>query len=532
MNSVNQTKQAIAYLRFSSDSQADGNSLERQSETIQLYAERTGLQIVETFTDEGFSASKGHHVTHGKMGQILKDADAGKYRGCALIVEKDDRFSRLTQDETYMMTRMLIHGGMEIHFAATSQVIRDLNDLPTIILAAVNRAGAKAYTDNLKLHIVKAKESRKDKATNGWILSKNTPWWIRVVGREYNGAKIVNPGRFEAIEERAAVVREIFKLSSQGVGAKNIAKQLANSLGGIDGCIVFVVRTLKNRQVLGEFTPAGREPISGYFPAIIDHELWQSSRSQVDQRRRAWHDGNKRKSDIAHNLFPQLVWDAAVNRPFTFQKVQRGSYLRTNAQKGEKVNTIRYGVFESAMLAYLTREDWGVIAGEKESASYKQAKQDLEAVLRDMDKISRRIQANQSAMDADDIDAAALKILAGKLAKDESAIMTLEEQKVAAQTVVETEKAKCAALYKPEDLLSLVQSGTPDANDTRLKLRAEIKKRIERVSVLIGPFENPEGEQLGDRTLLLHVKFVNGASRLQQVSLETGKSIALSFKAA
>jgi site-specific recombinase XerD len=59
-------------------------------------------------------------------------------------------------------------------------------------------------------------------------------------------------------------------------------------------------------------------------------------------------------------------------------------------------------------------------AGETETEEYKKSKQDLEAILRDIDKISRRIQVNQSAMDSDDIDAGALKILAGKLAKDEA----------------------------------------------------------------------------------------------------------------
>jgi DNA invertase Pin-like site-specific DNA recombinase len=58
------------------------------------------LTLVETLIDEGQSASKGHHITKGKLGHFLKDADNGKYQGFALIVEEMDRLSRLGINET------------------------------------------------------------------------------------------------------------------------------------------------------------------------------------------------------------------------------------------------------------------------------------------------------------------------------------------------------------------------------------------------------------------------------------------------
>ena len=38
-------KKAIAYVRFSSDEQADGNSIERQEGNIKRYAERVDLNL-------------------------------------------------------------------------------------------------------------------------------------------------------------------------------------------------------------------------------------------------------------------------------------------------------------------------------------------------------------------------------------------------------------------------------------------------------------------------------------------------------
>ncbi|SRR6266436_7856669 len=44
-------KPAIAYIRFSSDEQADGNSIERQEGNIKRYAESLDLSLVETLID-------------------------------------------------------------------------------------------------------------------------------------------------------------------------------------------------------------------------------------------------------------------------------------------------------------------------------------------------------------------------------------------------------------------------------------------------------------------------------------------------
>jgi DNA invertase Pin-like site-specific DNA recombinase len=72
---------AIAYIRFSSDEQGNGSSIKRQTDNVNAYASQMGLDIIETMLDDGYSASKGHHLSHGKLGKILADAEAGKFKG-------------------------------------------------------------------------------------------------------------------------------------------------------------------------------------------------------------------------------------------------------------------------------------------------------------------------------------------------------------------------------------------------------------------------------------------------------------------
>jgi DNA invertase Pin-like site-specific DNA recombinase len=92
-------KKAIAYIRFSSDEQADGNSIERQEGNIKRYAERSDLKLVETLIDDGLSASKGHHIARGKFGSVFL-ANLAKYKSHALIVEELDRLDRRGIEET------------------------------------------------------------------------------------------------------------------------------------------------------------------------------------------------------------------------------------------------------------------------------------------------------------------------------------------------------------------------------------------------------------------------------------------------
>ena len=81
-------KKAVTYIRFSSEGQKDGSSIERQTETITRWVERQNLELVETVIDESKSASKGHHLSHGKLGtELLPAIDAGKYRGFVFVAE-------------------------------------------------------------------------------------------------------------------------------------------------------------------------------------------------------------------------------------------------------------------------------------------------------------------------------------------------------------------------------------------------------------------------------------------------------------
>jgi DNA invertase Pin-like site-specific DNA recombinase len=476
---------AIAYIRWSSDEQAEGSSIERQTEIITLHADRHQLQIVETFIDDGFSASTGRHLSHGQLGKILCAVDAGKFRGYALIVEKMDRFSRLDLDETDQLMRRLIRDGVELHLAGSDRIVRSLNDLTTVILNAVESYGAKLYADNLKVNVQRGMDRLKDKAAQGIVISRNLPWWLTVIDRETIGTKVKNPGKIEVVPKRVALVCEVYRLAALGLGCQRIAQQLGNALQGRS--LSWVTRTLRDRSVLGEFTPLGREPISNYFPVIVAQAEFDAVQALLNAKRQGGKlKGGNTHSHEAQNLFSGLIFDLSVrpSRPITYQRISHWQYLSTAFSSTNRTqHRLSYDKFESAFLGFLADLNWREVAGQTKSAELDAVETVLNKVLAETDKVQRRIAATDTAMEADGIDAATLTVLATRRSKDEAALATLTASKDVAQANVDLSRAKCTALDSPERLLELIRAKTLQANDLRLRLRMEIRKRVSRIEI-------------------------------------------------
>jgi DNA invertase Pin-like site-specific DNA recombinase len=350
------------YIRWSSDDQAGGSSIERQTEIITLHAGRHQLHVVETFMDDWFSASTGRHLSHGKLGKIMEDVDLGKYRGYALIVQKMDRFSRLDIVETSQLVRRLIQGGVELHLAASDRIIRSLNDLNTALQNLFEAYVARVFITNLKVNVQRGMDRLKDKAAQGIVVTRNLPWWLTVVWRENIGAKVKNPGTIEVIPDRVAVVCEVYRLAALGLGCQRIAQQLGDALQGRS--LSWVTRSLRDRSVLGEFTPSGREPNPTFFPAIIAHAEFDAVQTFLNAKRQGGKvKGGNTHSHEAQNLFSGLIFDLSVrpSRPMTYQRVADWPYLSTAFSSTDRVqHRLSYDKFESAFLGFLADAGTGI----------------------------------------------------------------------------------------------------------------------------------------------------------------------------
>jgi DNA invertase Pin-like site-specific DNA recombinase len=494
---------AISYLRFSTPEQALGNSTERQLKAARDYCAHNGLELDEdlSIADEGLSGYKGHNVERGSLGHFLNEVRAGKIpAGTALIIENLDRLSRQGIDATTDLLKQLTKHGIDVHVIAINRVLKAgfNNSLVDYMLIGLNADLAFQESKKKSERIGSAWASKKSKLGKpGELYTRNLPKWLTVEN-----------GKIVEVPEVRAMVRQAFQMAANGIGIDNITRAIGGEFSR-----TWFARLLRNRSVLGEFQPKGAAVIPDLFPQVISQSEFDAVRLQMKGKlgNGRYIGGNRQRSTQADCLFSGLIFDLpyeddAPVRYMHFQKVQRGTYLTSAFDKVQKRNRIRYDLVESAVLAFLEQEDWQAIAGQSESDECKSARAELEALLREIDVTERRIQKTNAAMDAEDIDVATIAVLASRVAKDEGTLANLANRKEVLQANVETACNRCVDLVKPEVLLDLIRKNAPESNDIRLRLKAELRKRIARIALMFVP----DGAIAIDGLIVMSITYVNG----------------------
>lgn len=299
---------AYSYLRFSSSAQAQGDSQRRQIELGRRWCQEHGIQLVESYADLGVSAYRGRNAAQGDLARFLGAVQSGKVTaGSLLIVESLDRLSRQTVRAALGQFLSIINAGVGIVTLADGKVYTpescDENFTDLIIsLTVMARANEESKTKALRAQ--EAWRAARARAATGKVMTSRCPAWLE--------PKADGSG-FVVIEERAKVVREVFKLAAGGMGTRGIAK-LLNQRGTPVfrtarwwdyTCIRYI---LTNRAVLGDYTPHTKaggqwqtlEPIPKYFPAIIPLAVW--SKVQTLRTTRPSYRGRASSNVFSHLL--------------------------------------------------------------------------------------------------------------------------------------------------------------------------------------------------------------------------------------
>jgi DNA invertase Pin-like site-specific DNA recombinase len=281
---------------MSSSRQIDGDSLRRQLEASELYAEANGLELDTTLRDLGVSAFDGSNVQYGALGVFLEKARNGEIaKNSFLLVESLDRLSRDYVDEAYDLFRAILKADIIIVTLVDGQEysresIRKNWVQIIISLAIMSRAHEESAIKSKRLRelwIEKRKLIHMEK------LTARAPHWL-ILSKDRK--------QFLPDPKRVPVVQRIFREYVDGIGQGTIAKRLNK-----DGVPSFgkgrkkeksdgwhggtVSKIIPNRAVTGWYQPHRLEiveengvrtkvrvpvgePIPDYFPRIIDEDLW------------------------------------------------------------------------------------------------------------------------------------------------------------------------------------------------------------------------------------------------------------------
>lgn len=286
------TPLVISYVRFSSAEQQHGDSQRRQLEASAAWAKKHSVKITENLSDLGVSAFRGKNTTEGALGAFLELVKGGKIpQGSTLLVEELDRLSRQEPEESLHLFLSIVRAGVKIVTLNTGeQFEKGKIDMGRLMMSVVKFCTAHDESQKKSDRIGKAwAQKRRDIASK--IYTGRLPAWLR-----NDGGKIV------VDEEKAKVVKQIFRWALAGWGLSKIVHELNRTGGGLARVDYFqrsyVLKILHNRAVIGEFqphryvqSPAGRRReadgnvVVGYFPSIVPENDFYAVQRALKLRR-------------------------------------------------------------------------------------------------------------------------------------------------------------------------------------------------------------------------------------------------------
>ena len=256
------------YLRFSTKSQENGNSVKRQTEYGTKFAAQEKLTLDRTFGDEGVSGHTGKHRHGDKPGglaEFLSLCRSGDIpRGSFLLVESFDRLSREHPLDAMELLRQVLrdHGivvvVMRPEMRLTAATLGQLEGIMAFI-EALRAYGESARKSDLSKYNWQEKRRKATEKTE--ISGARVPSWCEV-----------KDGKIVLHSENSKAVRLIFELCRKGLGQQLICQQLIkrkvppiNRTGRWYS--VYVRKVLNSRTTVGEWQPRmlvnGNSPRSG-----------------------------------------------------------------------------------------------------------------------------------------------------------------------------------------------------------------------------------------------------------------------------
>ncbi len=110
-------KRVISYIRFSSEKQAKGDSLRRQSKMVTDWLKAHPEYYLDqdlSFRDLGVSGFTGKHLKGG-LGDFLTAIEKGLVKaGDTLLIESLDRLSRQDVDQASELLRNILRSGVDV----------------------------------------------------------------------------------------------------------------------------------------------------------------------------------------------------------------------------------------------------------------------------------------------------------------------------------------------------------------------------------------------------------------------------------
>jgi DNA invertase Pin-like site-specific DNA recombinase len=505
---------AFSYIRMSTDLQIRGDSLRRQLQLSEQYASDHGLRLAEgrLLRDIGVSAFNGAHLAGGAFGTFMQAVRAGSVpAGSYLLVESLDRISRQALAGAASLFLELVSAGIIVVTLSDRRVYRSNLDIGDLVysLMIMSRAHEESRIKSQRLKEV----WRQKRACAGTsAVTAICPAWLQRDG-----------GAFVLIAERANIVRGIFEESAAGFGSYAITRRLnersvkpfGRSLSWQQS---YVTKILANRATLGEYQPhrmeqgkrvADGDPVSSYFPAVIEEALFRKAAHARNIRRVG---GAGRKGSGLSNLFSGIAQCAYCGAAMHF--VNKGTGPRggtrlycDGARRGLACSPVgwRYRDFEASFLTFVKELDLSSVLNPPDDDEPNHSLiAGIEAQLSDLRrKRDRTYELALAGGEDDAFLASKLKSLSVEIDQEERRLSTAREAESIRAGSQVAEEERRASLHQ---LIDEVQGGSTDL----LKVRTTVAGHIKGIASAI--VLAPAGRAPSLQRSLRFIEGINGAS--------------------
>lgn len=256
----------VIYARYSSDNQRE-ESIEGQLRECKAFAEKNGIQIVDTYIDRALSARTDNRPT---FQQMIKDSSKGLFD--VIIVWKLDRFARNRYDSAHYKALLRKNG---VKVISATELISDSAE--GILLESMLEGMAEYYSAELSEKVVRGLTENALKCKyNGGTL----PIGYTIDSEQY----------FQIDPITAPAVLDAFKHYAEGASMQDITdemniKGIRTKRGGKIS-ISSVTRMLHNRKYIGEFKYRDIIQPNG-IPAIVPQELFERVQERMAANKKA-----------------------------------------------------------------------------------------------------------------------------------------------------------------------------------------------------------------------------------------------------
>lgn len=275
-------KRVVGYIRVSTEKQVgDGHqSLETQESRIRDSVSASGNLLIRVFRDVQ-SGRRDDRPEYQQMVRYVLEENID-----VVLVQYLDRFGRNPKEILKRIWALQEHG---VSVEATDQDIAE--ELMLMVHAGVAGHESKRTSERVRANMVNI--------VKGGTHSGKAPFGFRSVKEIVDGRARV--ARWEHVEEEAAIIREMFRLSvEENLGFKAIADSL-NEKGlkrDSDPWVAASIRHILRNPVLKGVMVYGRKPktgnpkgevveVPGVFPPILDESEWDVLQQRLDIRKGA-----------------------------------------------------------------------------------------------------------------------------------------------------------------------------------------------------------------------------------------------------